>query len=131
LGATELKQFQEQVSDLLLRHRSLLDVLSKFDQSNASVHRSIVKSVTECGCIAMNAAKQDFSETMTLKEAKDTLKTHIQGKLCDNCSDSVMSQLGKNVFYMTALCNLLDIDLQKVLEEESKKCNTLGLFNLS
>jgi NTP pyrophosphatase (non-canonical NTP hydrolase) len=131
LGATELKQFQEQVSDLLLRHRSLLDVLSKFDQSNASVHRSIVKSVTECGCIEMNAAKQDFSDSMTLEEAKDTLKTHITGSLCDNCSDSVMAQLGKNVFYMTALCNLLDIDLQKVLEEESKKCSTLGLFNLS
>ncbi|MDP5276854.1 DUF1573 domain-containing protein [Chengkuizengella axinellae] len=127
----QLKQFQNQVSDLLLRHRSLMDVLSKFDQSNSSIHRAVVKAVTECGCIEIQAQKQTYSSDMTLEQAKDLLENHLQGKLCDQCKEAVVSELGKNLFYMSSLCNLLDIELEDAVNKESKKCATLGFFNLS
>lgn len=126
-----LNDFQKQVSELLLRHRSLLDVLSKYDQSNASVHRSTIKAVTECGCIEIHGTKQNYHPEMTLEDAKRELNTQVQGKLCENCLEAISSELGRNVFYLAALCNLLDVDMQEIVDKESKKCSTLGLFNLS
>lgn len=131
MNSLDLKQFQEQVSELLLRHRSLLDVLSKCQQSNAAVHRSVVKAVTECGCIEVNAKKQQYSAEMSLKDASQTLDTHIAGQLCENCLEVISAELGKNLFYTASLCNLLQIDLQEIVSDESKKCSTLGFFNLS
>jgi hypothetical protein len=131
MSAPTLQEFQEQVSELLLRHRSLLDVLTKYSQSNASVNRAVAKSITECGCIELNAHNQGFSEEMELDQAKQQSKSHMKGKLCENCLDIVRSELGKNVFYMSALCNLLDIRLEDVVARESNKCSTLGLFNMT
>ncbi|MBP1996455.1 DUF1573 domain-containing protein [Paenibacillus eucommiae] len=131
MDSLTLKQFQDQVSELLLRHRSLLDVLSKFQQSNAAVNRSVIKSITECGCIEVIAGKQAYHPEMTMQEAKDTLGTHVNGQLCENCREAVGTELGRNLFYMSALGNILDVDLEQVVEEESKKCSTLGFFNMS
>lgn len=98
MSAQSLQSFQEQVSDLLLRHRSLLDVLSKLGQTNASVVRSVTKSVTECGCIELHATKQQFEPGMDLQHAKETIRKHVQGELCENCRDAVTNELGRNLF---------------------------------
>lgn len=131
MSTQSLQSFQEQVSELLLRHRSLLDVLSKNGQSSASVNRAVAKAITECGCIELHATKQSFEPGMDLKDAKELAHKHVNGKLCENCREAISSELGRNLFYMSALCNLLDINMDEVVEKESKKCSTLGLFNLS
>ena len=129
MNAVSLKQFQDQVSELLLRHRSLLDVLSKFQQSNSAVNRSVIKSITECGCIEVSARKQPYDTDGD--QIKQLLDTHVKGELCDQCMEIVVAELGKNLFYMSALGNLLHIDLNKVVNKESNKCSTLGFFNMS
>ena len=128
---SSLDQFQQQVSELLLRHRSLLDVMSKFGQSGASVNRSVTKAVTDCGCIELNAKKQQYSDELNLENAKSTLQSHLSGELCEHCMEALKNELGRNLFYMTALCNLLNIKLDDVIANENKKCTTLGLFNLT
>lgn len=131
MGSQTLQQFQEQVSELLLRHRSLLDILSKFQQSNAAVNRSVTKSITECGCIRVNASKQPYTEDMTIEQAKAVLGTHVEGQLCEHCLEMIEAEMGKNLFYLSALCNVLHINLDEIITEESKKCTTLGFFNFS
>lgn len=131
MSSLSLKEFQDQVSELLLRHRSVLDVLSKFTQSNAGVQRSVAKAITECGCIQVHAGRQQYTSEMTINDAKRLLETHVAGDLCESCVDIVASEVGKNLFYMASLCNLLGVDLQKVVEDESKRCSTLGFFNMS
>lgn len=131
MSVNKLNLFQDQVSELVLRHRSLLDILSKYHQASASVHRSVSKSVTECGCIELHAKKQNYEENVSLEEASQSLQSHIDGEPCEQCRDVITSELGRNLFYMTALCNALDIDLEDVVEKESAKCATLGLFNMS
>ncbi|QTH42190.1 DUF1573 domain-containing protein [Cohnella sp. LGH] len=131
MSAPTLKEFQSQVSELLLRHRSLLDVVTKFSQSNASVNRAVSKSITECGCIALNAKNQGFSEEMPLDQAHLQSKSHMEGELCEQCREIIRNEMGKNLFYMSAMCNLLDISLEDVVARESDKCSTLGWFNLT
>ncbi|HEX7056469.1 MAG TPA: DUF1573 domain-containing protein [Bacilli bacterium] len=131
MSCLQLKDFQDQVSELLLRHRSLLDVLSKYQQSNASVNRSITKAITECGCIEVNAKKQPYSADLSKERLKQMLDTHVSGQLCEQCQDIIRAELGRNLFYMSALCNLLHIDLEDVVRRESEKCSTLGFFNMS
>ncbi len=131
MSAPTLNQFQQQVSELLLRHRSLLDVMSKFGQSGAAVNRAVTKAVTDCGCIELNARKQQYIKESNLEDAKETLQSHLTGDVCEPCRDAMKAELGRNLFYMTALCNHLDIKLDEVIAEESNKCSTLGLFNLT
>jgi hypothetical protein len=131
MSSLTLKEFQDQVSELLLRHRSLLDVLSKFQQTGAAVNRAVVKSITECGCVEVNASKQAYSPELTLEQAKQILETHMSGTPCEHCREVISAELGRNLFYMSALGNLLGLDLQETVEDESKKCSTLGLFTLS
>lgn len=131
MNAPTLEQFQQQVSELLLRHRSLLDVLSKYGQAGASVNRAVAKSVTECGCIELNARRQEFTDNIDLEKAKTNLHYHVAGNLCEHCRDAIKNELGRNLFYMSAMCNLLDIQLDDVVAQESDKCSTLGLFNLT
>lgn len=131
MSSLSLKEFQDQVADLLLRHRSVLDVLSKFQQSNAAASRAVIKAVTDCGCIQVHASKQAYSSDMTLEQAQEQLATHLSGQACENCKEVIASELGRNLFYLASLCNLLDMDLDKVVAQESAKCSTLGLFNLS
>ncbi|MFC5700938.1 DUF1573 domain-containing protein [Cohnella faecalis] len=131
MSAPSLQQFQEQVSELLLRHRSLLDVVTKYTQSNGSVNRAVAKSITECGCIELNARPQGFNEEMELDQAKRQSKSHMNGHLCEACGEVVRSEMGKNLFYLSALCNILDIRLEEVVAKEADKCSTLGWFNLT
>lgn len=105
--------------------------MSKFGQSGASVNRAVTKAVTDCGCIEINASKQIYSDDSNLEKAKQTLQSHISGELCEHCFDVLKNELGRNLFYMTALCNLLNIQLDEVVANESNKCSTLGLFNLT
>ncbi|RED54570.1 DUF1573 domain-containing protein [Cohnella lupini] len=131
MGAPTLQEFQSQVSELLLRHRSLLDVVTKYSQSNASVNRAVSKSITECGCIELTARNQGFSEEMPLDQANRQSKSHMEGALCEPCREVIRSEMGKNLFYMSAMCNLLDISLEDVVAKEADKCSTLGWFNLT
>lgn len=125
-----LQIFQQQVSNLLLRHRSFLDVTSKLQESNARVNRALMKAVTECGCLEVNAKRQAYKHEQTLDIWKEQLNTHIKNQLCESCTDVVKDEMGKNLFYLTALCNLLDLSLTDVVKKESDKLSTLGIFNL-
>ncbi|MBN3523777.1 nucleoside triphosphate pyrophosphohydrolase family protein [Paenibacillus apiarius] len=131
MSTPSLQTLQDQVADLLLRHRSLLDILSKYGQSDASVNRAVTKAITECGCLELHATRQPYCADMDVNQAKQSMESHVQGNLCDHCKDVVKSELGKHLFYMSALCNLLDIELNDVVKQESSKCSTLGIFNLS
>ena len=131
MSASKLQHFQQQVSELLLRDRSLLDAMTKLSQSSASVNRAVAKAVTECGCIELNARQQPFSQAQRLDEIRHLSRSHMSGQLCEHCRDFVRSEMGKTLFYFAALCSLLDIGFEEIVDEEIKKCATLGLFNLT
>ena len=120
--------FQNSVNVSLLRHKSILDVLTKFSESNARVNRAIAKSVTNCGCIEVNAKKQKISEDNIINNLHDSLDDHLNGTLCESCREVIESEIGNNLFYLTSLCNLLNLNLYDILLKESDKINTLGKF---
>jgi hypothetical protein len=124
-------EFQDMVSEVLIRHRSILDCLSKFHESTARVNRSIIKTVTDCGCISINAIKKQFPEKESLKDCGKYMDSHIKGKLCEHCREVISEEMGNHLFYLTALCNLLDYDLEDLFGLEYNRINTLGHFLLS
>jgi hypothetical protein len=130
MSEENLHSFQEKVSELLLRHRSFLDVTSKLQESNSRVNRALMKAITECGCIKVEAGRQNYPKDVPVAEWKNHFKTHLSGQLCDPCLDVVKAEMGKNLFYLTALCNLLNISLAEVIKQETDHLATLGVFNL-
>lgn len=123
--------FQDSVDELLIRHKSILDVLTKFQESQTRVNRAVVKAVTSCGCIEINSKKQNFSDEISIEELKDIMDTHLKGNLCDSCRDVIEKEIGNNLFFMAALCNIVDINMYDVLLKEYEKIKTLGIFHMT
>lgn len=121
--------FQEKVSEVLIRHKSILDIVTKLGESNARINRAVVKASTSCGCITINAQKQTYDKE-TLAEVKDSLKTHLDGDLCEVCKEKVEEELGDYLFYMASLCNALNLNLYDILIKEYKELDTLGIYSL-
>lgn len=126
--------FQNSVNESLLRHRSILDILTKLQESEARINRAVVKSVTNCGCIEINSKKKEIKDAslddMEIEALKNQLKTHITGSLCESCREVIEREIGNNLFYLTSLCNVLDLNLYDILIEEYDHINTLGKFTL-
>ena len=123
-------EFQYTVQELLFRNKSIIDSITKFQDSNARVNRSIVKAVTQCGCIRIDARKQEMPEDGDFEEVHNAMKTHVIGKLCDNCREQIENELGKNLYYIATLCNTLDLNLYDIIIKEQDKVKMLGQYNL-
>jgi len=123
-------KFQYTVLELLVRNKSIIDSITKFQDSNARVNRSIVKAVTQCGCIKINATKQNFPEDGDFQDIKSAMETHLEGKLCDNCRDLIEKDIGRNLFYLASICNSLDLNLYDIIIKEHERLKMLGEYNL-
>jgi hypothetical protein len=124
------ESFQDQVDAYLIRHRSILDVLSKLQEASARINRAIAKAVTSCGCISVSAHKQRFPSDVGLADVKNFLDTHVDGTLCDRCREAVETEIGAELFYVAGLCNVLGLDLGEIQEKEHSRIKSLGIFNL-
>lgn len=130
-------EFQDAVDNSLLRHRSILDILTKLQESEGRVNRAIIKSVTTCGCIKINAEKQSVKycldnniKDLTSDNLTFPLSSHIYGQLCDDCKKVIEDELGNHLFYVTSLCNSLDLNLYDILLNEYKNVNSFSNVTL-
>lgn len=123
-------EFQYTVQELLVRNKSIIDSITKFQDSNARVNRAIVKAVTQCGCIKINAKKQEFLEDNDFEEIRKAMETHLHGKLCENCRDQIEKEIGSNLFYLASICNTLDLNLYDIVIKEQQRVKMLGQYNL-
>ena len=123
--------FQDKVSELLLKHRSVLDSLSKFTESATRINRAVSKAVTGCGCISIHARKQQLPAEISLEECRKYMDSHLEGFLCENCRELIGEEIGNQLFYLSALCHLLGFKLEDIIKKEYEKLNALGYFHLS
>lgn len=124
-------QFQTAVGEYLIRHRSVLDVMAKLQEANARTNRAITKAVTNCGCIKIEANKQQIPGDISVHEMKEHMSSHLSGQLCEHCREVVEAELGNSLFYMAAMANLFDLNLYDIMLKEHKKLAALGVFNFS
>lgn len=126
-----LDEFQYTSQDLLIRNKSILDSMTKMNDSCARICRTLVKAVTQCGCIQIHGEKQEIPKlTDTLDEMQAHMKTHLSGSLCDNCRDMLEKDIGRNLFYLAAICNTLDLNLYDIIIKELKRLKLLGKYSL-
>lgn len=124
-------QFQDTVNEYLIRHRSVLDIMAKLQESTARVNRAVTKSVTSCGCVEVHASRQQYPADATLEQLRDHSADHVSGKLCDHCREVIEAELGNNLFYLAALCNTFDLNLYDIILKEHKKLAALGVYNFA
>lgn len=122
--------FQSAVDEYLIRHRSALDVLTKYQESTARVNRAFAKAVTECGCVQLNASRQKVPANTEFRDLKNFMSSHLSGEPCDQCKEVLTTELGHSLFYLAALCNMSGLNLADVIKDECKKVTTLGLYHL-
>lgn len=123
--------FQSAVDESLLRHKSILDIISKLQESESRINRAVIKSVTSCGCIKINAHKQEIPyEINSINDLTTEFKSHLDGKLCPNCKEIIDREIGNNLFYLTSLCNSLNLNLYDIFIKEYNAINILGTYRL-
>lgn len=123
--------FQDTVSQYLIRHRSVLDVTTKLQEATARVNRAIAKSVTTCGCVKVNASRQCCPANATFGELREFMQNHLEGHLCENCREVVETEIGQTLFYLAALCDLLELRLGDIVGQEQGRIATLGPYSLT
>lgn len=124
-------EFQAAVDENLIRHRSIIDIITKYQESAARVNRAVAKAVTECGCIKVTAARPEIPADSQYSDIKNYVSSHTSGELCEKCRETVAKELGTSLFYMAALSNLTGLKLHDVMREELKNVTTLGVYHLS
>lgn len=122
------RDFQETVGKYLARHRSVLDVMSKLQEANARTNRAVAKAVTTCGCVKVNANKQQVPAGAGYRDIAQHMRTHVEGELCDACRETLESEVGLQLLYLAGLCEVLGISLGEVLERERDRLAALGPF---
>lgn len=127
---TALDSFQYTVSELLIRNKSILDGMTKLEDSDSRINRTISKAVTQCGCIRINAKKQEYPENMEFDSIDGVLDTHIEGHLCSSCRDLLEKDIGRHLFYLTSICNSLDLNLYDIIIKELERLQLLGRYSL-
>lgn len=124
-------EFQKTVSLHLTRHRSILDVMTKYQEACARVNRALAKSVTTCGCLSIEASRQDLPADISLGEMSKYVSSHLEGRLCPNCQEVIEAEMGRALFFMTAICSLTGIDLGSVIKQEHDRLSALGFYSLT
>ncbi|MEW9124550.1 MAG: DUF1573 domain-containing protein [Thermotaleaceae bacterium] len=125
-----LNKFQDSVSKVLIRHKSVLDIVSKYQESCAKVNRAVIKSSTSCGCIQIDVEKEAIPDDISYNELHHFMNHHLKGELCDICRDKIEKEMGNHLFYLTALCNILDLQLDDILKKQLTNIDTLGKYSL-
>ncbi len=127
---TTIDSFQYAAEELLVRNKSILDQMSKIEDSNARINRTITKAVTHCGCIKINASKQEYPENSDFSNIKESLSSHVEGELCPECRDNLEKDMGRLLFYLTTICNNLDLNLYDIILKENDRLKLFGKYNL-
>ena len=127
--------FQNSVDESLLRHRSILDIMTKLQESEARINRAVAKTVTNCGCIEIHSDKQQQQKLEenpidNMEDLKKFLNPLTKGELCESCRGVIENEIGNNLFYLASLCNLLNLNLYDIFLKEYDKINTLGKYSL-
>jgi len=125
-----MEDFQNVVSELLMRNRSVLDILTKIQTSAGRVNRSVVKAATHCGCVEIEGKKQVFPGEVSMKNLSGLMSTQLKGELCPECRQTIEKEVGGQLFYLAALCNTLGISLYDVVLSEKETLRTLGSYSL-
>lgn len=122
------RDFQETVGKYLSRHRSLLDVMSKLQEAGSRTNRAVAKAVTTCGCIRLNAVKQQVPSDVDYSDLARLMSTHVEGTLCETCEETLESEIGLQLLYLAGLCEVLGLNFGHVLEKERERLIALGPF---
>lgn len=122
--------FQDSVAELLIAGTSVLDIMTKLQESQNRINRAVIKAVTTCGCIEIQAKKHEIPPDTSLQELRKYADTHISGQLCSKCREVIEKEIGNNMFYNASLCNALNINMYDAILKEYEKMTTLGIYNM-
>lgn len=122
--------FQNSVSQSLIRHKSIIDIMTKIGESSSRINRALAKSVTNCGCINIDAHKQTIPEDASLDDIGNILSYQVEGELCENCRDVLEEEIGSLLYYVAALTDSVDMNLFDIILKQNEKIKTLGKFTM-
>lgn len=121
---TLTEDFQNTVSKFHIWNKSILDIMTKLQTAIAKTNRSLVKSVTSCGCVEIDGRKNlvDFN--------KADEGSQVKGVLCEDCKANIEKEIGESLYYIISLCNALNLNVDKIITKELDRVKTLGKYNL-
>jgi len=59
------------------------------------------------------------------------MDNHLEGSLCDSCKEIIETEMGSSLFYVAAICSILNLDFNDIIKKEEERISTLGVYNLT
>jgi hypothetical protein len=122
------------VSESLVRHKSIIDITSKLQESQARIGRALAKSVTSCGCLEIEAKKQEVPletpDDITLDDFNKYMNSHVKGDLCSGCREVIEKEIGNYMYYLASLCNTLNLNMYDIFLKEYNELKMLGKYHM-
>jgi len=123
--------FQSSVSSHLVQNKSILDAVTKLNDSALRVQRAVTRAATQCGCIRIDASRQRIPEVASLEELGTLLDSHVRGQMCVECREQLETEVGNALCYVAAVCDLMGVSMYDCLIGVDKRIRALGMFHLS
>ena len=115
--------FQDKVSQLIVRNQNILDILTKCQNSCGKICRSTIKTATGCGCLKITGEK-------SFPILPDKENSGTEGTLCPECKGIIENEIGEMLFYIAGLCNVLGLSMKDIMKKEIKNVEVLGKYSL-
>ena len=108
--------FQKNVEENLVRHFSVLDIVSKFQETNARVNRALFRAVTDCGCIQIDASKQVLPDDCSFEDIRNHVQSTLRGgSSAKTAGTSLKRKSVKICSTLAGMCNALKLDLEEII----------------
>lgn len=127
-GKERIEIYRHSVGSSLAFNKGILDCLTKYQGAVAALSRAVVKSSSLCGCVHIAAERQSLCRGAELTQLNTIMQTHVSGKLCRRCRESIERELGACLYYLTGIANAFDTDLEKLMDDEIHRCQMLGKY---
>jgi hypothetical protein len=96
-------EFQNVWVDLLIRHRSVLDILSKLSEANSRVTRAVTKAITTVAASLFKLKRPRSRSMLILLRNWASIWTITCAGVCPNCEEVVISENGQAVVLLGRL----------------------------
>jgi hypothetical protein len=131
VGEACCSKLQDVVSASLIRHRSVIDVISKLQDTTARVSRTVAKAATECGCVEYHVSPQQAPEGVEFSKLTEFMKSHVTGELCEDCREALEKEIGRSLFYLVSLCDVMGLKFDDIVSQEFEHVRALGKYTLA
>ena len=124
------QELQQKADEYLIINPAALQILMQISHSGLQLQQAVIRASNNCGCVKLSTKKTLLPKEASWQDLKNQpTGDELQG-LCPECRSLIKDKMGSMLFYIAALANAFDIDMDEIIQKEINQLDILGYFML-